>query len=144
MRQSRPSMFFPCDSNIPIVTTKCMLSVPSSTSDLHYSRWQSGELCQRLSAGAFTLLCHVLLSSMKVCSSFFLSCLALSLLCRLTLRPSTPVCFCHPGSLTRGRMAFQQEAVRVCSSHSPRLVLHVVACAWWFRAAFEKCLFKRR
>ena len=37
----------------------CMLSVPLSTSDLHYSSWQSGEVCQVLSTGAFTLFCHV-------------------------------------------------------------------------------------
>ena len=36
----------------------CMLSVPSSTSDLHYSRWQSSVIYQVLSTEAFTLLCH--------------------------------------------------------------------------------------
>ena len=36
----------------------CMLSVPFSTSDLHCSCWQSGENCQVVSAGAFTLLCY--------------------------------------------------------------------------------------
>ena len=33
----------------------CMLSVPFSTSDLHFSCWQSGENCQVVAAGAFTL-----------------------------------------------------------------------------------------
>ena len=64
----------------------------------------------------------------------FLSCprvclLDVSCLLGLTLRPSAPVCCCHRDSLTRGRLAFEQEAVRVSSSHSPRLVLHVMACA---------------
>ena len=34
----------------------CMLSVPSNTSDLHYSSWQSGENCQAVAAGAFTFI----------------------------------------------------------------------------------------
>ena len=62
----------------------------------------------------------------------------------LTLRPSAPVCCCHQDSLTRGRLAFEQEAVRVSYAHSPRLILHVMACGYWFQAAVEKCLFKRR
>ena len=66
--------------------------------------------------------------------ALFLSCprvclLDVSYLLGLTLRPSAPVCCCHQDSLTRGRLAFEQEAVRVSSSHSPRLVLHVMACA---------------
>ena len=44
----------------------CMLSVPLSTSDLHCSRWQSGEICQVLSTGAFTLFCHVLMVLRKI------------------------------------------------------------------------------
>ena len=148
-RQSRFSLFFhllllDCDDT-------CMLSIPLSTSDVHYSRWQSGEICQGLSTGAFTLLCHVFLVSVEGCSPFFffwLSCprvclLDVSCLLGLTLRSSAPVCCCHRDSLTRGRLAFEQEAVRVSSSHSPRLVLHVGACARWFQAAFEKCVFKR-
>ena len=119
-----------CDDN-------CMLSVPLSTSGLLCNRWQSGEFCQGLSTGAITLWCHVLLISMKACSSSFLlllSCprvclLDVSCLLGLTLRSSAPVCCCHRDSLTRGRLAFEQEAVRVSSSHSPRLVLHVMACA---------------
>ena len=50
--------FLVCDDN-------CMLSVPLSASDLHYSRWQSGGICHGLSTGAFTLLCHVLLTSIE-------------------------------------------------------------------------------
>ena len=50
----------------------CMLSVPFSTSDLHYSCWQSGENCQVVSAGAFTLLCYAFWFSFKGgCSPFF-------------------------------------------------------------------------
>ena len=49
----------------------CMLSVPLSTSDLHCSSWQSGEICQVLSTGACTLLCHAFWFSLKGCSLFF-------------------------------------------------------------------------
>ena len=65
-----------CDGN-------CMLSVPLSTSDLHHSRWQSGEIWQGLSTGAFTLLCHVLLTS---CSSsfFFCCCLVHAFVCSMS------------------------------------------------------------
>ena len=48
--------------------------------------------------------------------------LDVSRLLGLTLRPSAPVCCCHWDSLTRWRPVFVQEAVRVSSSHSPRLV----------------------
>ena len=41
-----------------IVTTNAPLSVLVSTSDLHNSRWRSGEICPVLSTGAFTLFCH--------------------------------------------------------------------------------------
>ena len=43
----------------------CMLSVPLSTSDLHYSSWLSGEICQVLFIGACTLLCHAFWFSLK-------------------------------------------------------------------------------
>ena len=52
----------------------CLLSVPLSTSDLHYCCWQSGENSQVVSARAFTLLCHAFWFSLKVCSPFLLSC----------------------------------------------------------------------
>ena len=115
-----------CDDN-------CMLSVPSNTSDLHYSRWQSGEICQGLPTGAFTLLCHVLVTSMIICSFSVVvlptRCLLdISCLLGLTLRSSAPVCCCHRDSLTRGRLGFELEAVRVSSSICPRWVLHVMAC----------------
>ena len=120
----------------------CMLSVPLSTSDLHYSSWQSGEICQVLSTGAFTLLCHAFRFSLKGCSLFFSfvvlptrRLLDVSCLLGLTLRPSAPVFCCHQDSLTRGRLAFEQEAVRASSFQSPRLVLHVMACGYWFQAA---------
>ena len=72
----------------------CMLSVPLSTSDLRYSCRQSGENCQVVSAGAFTLLCHALWFSLKgcfcPCFSFF-CCLAhaLSARCLVSFRPDT-------------------------------------------------------
>ena len=65
----------------------CMLSVPLSTSDLHYSRWQSGVIYQGLSTGAFALLCHVLLTSLMVFSysfSFVGCCLAHAFVCRMS------------------------------------------------------------
>ena len=49
----------------------------------------------------------VLLSCPRVCL------LDVSHLLGLTLRPSAPVCCCHRDSLTRGRLAVVQEAVRV-------------------------------
>ena len=85
----------------------CMLSVPVSTSDHHYSRWQSGVICQEVSTGAFTLLCLVLQTSLEVCSSSFfcwlLSCprvclLDISCLLDVTLRSSARVCCCHRDS----------------------------------------------
>ena len=126
----------------------CMLSVPSSTSHLRYSSWQSGEKFQVVSARAFTLLCHAFWFCLKDCSSFFLfvsaRCLLdVSCLFGLTLRPSAPVCSCHRDSLTRGRLALEQEAVRVSSFQSPRLILHVMACGCWFLAAIEQYLFTR-
>ena len=68
-RQSGPLLFFPrgCTED------NCMLSVPLSSSDLHKSCWQSGENCQVVSAGAFTLLCHAFWFSLKRCSSLSFS-----------------------------------------------------------------------
>ena len=48
----------------------------------------------------------------------------------LTLRPSAPVFCCHQDSLTRGRLASEQEAVRVSSFQFPRLILHVMTCGY--------------
>ena len=44
---------------------KCMLSVPFSAGDLHFSRWQSGENCQAVAVGAFMLLGYALWFSSK-------------------------------------------------------------------------------
>ena len=38
----------------------CMLSVPSSTCDLHISCWQVGDICQTMAAAAFTLFNYAL------------------------------------------------------------------------------------
>ena len=48
--------------------------VPLSTSDLHKSCWQSGENCQVVSTGAFTLPCHAFWFSFEglLFSLFFL------------------------------------------------------------------------
>ena len=100
-----------------------MLSFPLSTSDLHKGRWQSGDICQVLSTGAFTLFYHVVHGIKEDLISLFvtfvlLSCsrvclLGVSRLLGLTLRPSALVCCCHRDSLARGRLAIVQEAVRV-------------------------------
>ena len=100
-----------------------MQSVPLSTSGLHYSRWQSGGICQVLSTGAFTLFCNVVHGIKEVLISLFvtfvlLSCsrvclLDVSRLLGLTLRPSARVCSFHRDSLTRSRLAIVQDAVRV-------------------------------
>ena len=65
-----------------------MLSVPFSTSGLHYSRWQSGGICQVLSNEAFTLFCHDVhgftedVHSLSICSFYrahvFVCCLVVS------------------------------------------------------------------
>ena len=98
-----------------------MLSVPLSTSELHYIRWQSGDICQVLSTGAFTLFRHDVHGFTEDFLSFFVtfvlvscsrvSLLVVSRLLGLTLRPFGPVCSCHQDSLTRGRLAIVQEAV---------------------------------
>ena len=59
--------------------------------------------------------------------------LDVSCLLGLTLRPSALFFCCHQDSLTRGRLAFEQEAVRASSFQSPRLVLHVMSCGIDFR-----------
>ena len=97
----------------------CLKNELRETSEMNYSI-----------TGAFTLLCHELLTSMNVCPSSFSFFLVvdlptrLSARCLLSSRPDTassaPVCCCHRDSLTRGRLVFKQEAVRVSSSHSPR------------------------
>ena len=101
----------------------CVASVLSSTSGLHYSRWESGGICQVLTTTAFTLFCHDVHGLKEGFLSFFVtfvmeSCsrvclLVVSRLLGLTLYHFTPVCSCHRDSLTRGRLAFSQEAVRV-------------------------------
>ena len=59
--------------------------------------------------------------------------LDLSLLLFQTLQSSALVCCCHQDSSTRARLALQQEAVRVSSSHYLRLILHVVTWVRDFR-----------
>ena len=153
-RQSRPSPLSFVLKNLLGCDDKCMLSVPLSTSDLHYSRWQSGEICQVLSTGAFTLFSHVVHASQKIFSpSLSLLCLCLahsvcllhvSRLLGLTLRHFAPVCSCRRVSLTRWRLAIVQEAVRFY--FFLRLLdwsLHIVTCVWWFLTAYEEGLFTR-
>ena len=68
------------------------------------------------------LICFVVLPTRRL--------LVVSCLLGLTLRPSAPVFCCHQDSLTRGRLAFELEAVRVSSIQSSRLVLHVMTCGY--------------
>ena len=117
----------------------CMLSVPSSTCDLHNSCWQGGwwplpgDSCWSLYV---VQLRTVIFRQMRMIS--FLSSLAVLPTCfllhdsrflGLTLRPSAPVSCCHRVSLTRGRLAFSEEAVRACSL---LLFLLNFFCSCWF------------
>ena len=89
------------------------------------------------SRGTHAFCPHTLLKTVLSSSSFLLVLLScphgLSARCFPSCRPDTassaPVCCCHWDSLTRGRLAFALEAVRDSLSLSPRLVLHVLACA---------------
>ena len=124
-----PSWMYPLESE-----DNCMLSVISSTSDLHLSCWQS---CTNFplwfsSKGECSPFCSVLLSCTRGCL------LDDSRLYGLTLRPSAPVCCCRRDSLARGRLAFAQEAVR-----GPPSLFDSAGCARWFQADSEKCLFMR-
>ena len=108
-----------CDDN-------CMLSVPlkhERPSQQQMAKWQN-------LPGVVHCELHVVLPRVHgfnegLLSFFLLSCprvclLDVCCLLGLTLRPSAPVCSCHQVSLTRRKLAFEQEAVRVSSSHSPR------------------------
>ena len=118
------------------VTTDASWLVPSSTNALTNSMWQSSEICEVLSTGAFTLFCHDVhgftetshhsQDFLSFVTFVFVSCsrvclLVVSRLLGLTLRPSAPVCCCHRASLTRWRLAFEQEAARVASASSSHL-----------------------
>ena len=127
-RQSRPLPFFPpgCTFSMVKKIACCPCHLVRVTSTLVC--WQSGENCQAVAAGAFMLPTRCLLDVSRPL--------------RLTLRPSAPVCCCHRDSLTRGRLAFAQEAVRGLLLF-PLFGSAPVGCARWFQAAGEKCLFKR-
>ena len=79
-----------------------MLSVPFRTSDPHTSYWQSGEICQVVATGAFTLLgSNFWFALTGGCSPHFFCPVVLpprclldvSRLLALTLRPSAPTGF---------------------------------------------------
>ena len=105
-----------CDDN-------CMLSVPLSTSDIHYSRWHSREIYQVLSTGVLRCFSTWSMVPKKIYShplSLLCCCLALSFVCSLfpvlfclTLRLFAPVCDCHRDSLTRGE-ADNCAGIRAC------------------------------
>ena len=133
------------------VTTDASWLVPSSTNALTNSMWQSSEICEVLSTGAFTLFCHDVHGFTEDFLSFvtfvFVSCsrvclLVVSRLLGLTLRPSAPVCCCHRASLTRWRLAFQQEGLELLLLRLP-ICSFESQCASWFLTACEECPFKR-
>ena len=118
---------------------------PGSVTSRGRGRWQSGEICQVSSTGAFTLFCHVVHGFTNDLISFFvtfvlLSCsrvclLDVSRLLGLTLRHFAPVCSCHRDSFVRWRLAIAHEAARVIffCVFSTRC-----ACAWCFLTAYEE------
>ena len=101
-----------------------MLSVPLSTSDLSlFLIWQSGENLPGVVRWGLHVAVPrflVLFEELLLLPCFSLSFVVLPTRCQLdvsrltglTLRPSAPVCCCHRDSLTGGRLAFAQEAVR--------------------------------
>ena len=102
-----------------------------------YSCRQSGEICQVVSAGAFTLLCYAFWFSLKggcspCCSVLTVlptRCLLdVSRLSGLTLRPSAPVCCCLPDFLGTWEAGIFAGSRVWSSSLSPRLVLHMMTC----------------
>ena len=130
----------------------CMLSVPFSTSDFHYSFWQSGANCQAMVAEVsdVTRLRIVVFSQKRMLS--FLLCLdvfahALSAPRFPSSRPDTASirsCLLLPPGFLDTREAGICAGSRALSSFSfSSIVLHVMACSRWSRAASEKFLFKR-
>ena len=122
---------FPSVCTLPIVTT--IARCPYARAIFTTAGGKVAKSARRCALGPSRWY-HVLVIPMTDCSLSFLSCprvclLDVCCLLGLTLRPSAPVCCCHQDSWTRGRLAFEQEAVRVTTSHSPRFVLHVMACA---------------
>ena len=136
-RQSRPSLFLPRVCTFSVVMTVAWFQYqwhvrPSPQQMAKWRNlpgprvfhWGLHVVVPRASnfyEGLLFLCFFGLLSCPRVCL-FDVSCLL-----GLTLRSSAPVCCCHQVSWARGRLAFGQEAVRVSSSISPRLVLHLVA-----------------
>ena len=97
------------------------------------AKWRNlAESARCCPLGPSRCLAMMFMVSLKMFLSFFVtfvivSCsrvclLVVSRLLGLTLRPFAPVCSCHRGSLTHGRLAIVQEAVRVFFSQSSRLV----------------------
>ena len=91
----------------------CMLSVPSSTRDLHINCWQGGDICQQVANDAFQVVQLRTVVFLQIRKISFLSSVAVlptcyllhdSRLLGLTLRPSDPVC-CYRVSWTRGALS---------------------------------------
>ena len=134
----------PCSRKLLDETVKTFTVFPSCLylldDDLHYSCWHWRKLPGGSRRGFHVAVLRILvLFEGLPLSLFFLfffffvlptRCLLdVSRLLGLTLRPSAPVCCCHWDSLTRGTLAFAQEAVRGPPYLSPRLVLHMTTCA---------------
>ena len=129
----------PCFRNVLDETVKTIALVPrvnnfSIETTIAYCRFRQARATFTTAVGkvaesarycplAFTLFCHDVHGlkesfSLILCHFGIVSCsrvclLVVSRLLALTLRPSAPVCSCHRHSLTRGRLAIVQEAVRV-------------------------------
>ena len=74
-------------------------------------RWLPELSCCLATHCGFLQKAGALFIYMSCCLAHALSARCFPLL-GLTLRPSAPFCCCHRDSLTRGRLAFAQEAVR--------------------------------
>ena len=120
-----------------------MLSVPSSTCDLHMRCWQGGDICQAIAGAASVVQIRTvvfppgadeLLSVRSCCLADVLSAPLFRLL-GWTLRPSALVFCCHQFSRTRGWVAFAEEAVRCPPPFFLHSVLLVLALTWWPQAA---------
>ena len=122
-RQSRPSLFFPRVDNLSIGTTNACCrfrKAPAAFTSADGKVAESARCCPLEPSRCFAMM---FMESMKVyspslplfviesCSRVCL--LVVSRLLGLTLRPFAPVCSCHWDSLTHGRLAIVQEAMRV-------------------------------
>ena len=134
----------------------CMLSVPFSTSDLHFSCWQSGENCQVVAAGGFTLPGYAFFLKAAVLLICLSCCLAhaLSARCFLSSRPDTAsfrsCLLLPPEGLSTGAFTLLCHvlltSMKVCSSSffvvvlPTRLSARCLLSSRLYTASFRSCL----